>query len=91
MTEGRMPTSLDDTDLAIIALLQRDGRMSARAVARQLGGLVKNHVIVEEQPLKDNPNYHKSSDSVANLSWPYFTKVVGASTATVAHLAGIQK
>ena len=52
-----MPTSLDDTDLAIIALLQRDGRMSARAVARQLGGLtdravryridrlVKNHVI----------------------------------------------
>lgn len=34
-----MPTSLDDTDLAIIALLQRDGRMSARAIARQLGRL----------------------------------------------------
>ena len=39
-----MPISLDDTDLAIIALLQRDGRMSARAVARQIGGLTDRGV-----------------------------------------------
>lgn len=39
-----MPVSLDDTDLAIIALLQRDGRMSARAIARQLGGLTDRAV-----------------------------------------------
>jgi len=43
-TGGSLPVSLDDTDLAIIALLQRDGRMSARSVARQLGGLTDRAV-----------------------------------------------
>jgi DNA-binding Lrp family transcriptional regulator len=39
-----VPVTLDDTDLAIIALLQRDGRMSARAIARQIGGLTDRAV-----------------------------------------------
>jgi len=34
-----MAATLDETDLAIIALLQRDGRTSARAIAREIGGI----------------------------------------------------
>lgn len=34
-----MVVKLDETDLAIIALLQRDGRMSARTIAREIGGI----------------------------------------------------
>jgi len=34
-----MATTLDDIDLAIIRLLQRDGRISARAISREIGGI----------------------------------------------------
>jgi Lrp/AsnC family transcriptional regulator, regulator for asnA, asnC and gidA len=51
-----MAITLDDTDIAIIALLQRDGRMSSRAIAGQVGltdravryridRLLRNHII----------------------------------------------
>ncbi len=49
-----------------------------------------NSIAVEEQELKNNPTYHTSQDTVANMTWPYFTKIAGASIATVAHLAGIR-
>ncbi len=49
-----------------------------------------NAIGVEEQELKQNPTYHTSDDTVGNLTWPFFTKMAGASIATVAHLAGIR-
>jgi hypothetical protein len=50
-----------------------------------------NAIAVEEQDLKDNPTYHRTTDTVANLTWPYYTRIAGATVATVAHLAQIEK
>jgi DNA-binding Lrp family transcriptional regulator len=42
--EWRMAVKIDDTDRRIILLLQQDGRMSARDVARRLGGITDRAV-----------------------------------------------
>lgn len=49
-----------------------------------------NGIAVEEASLKTNPNYHRITDDVYHLTWPYYARITAASVATTAHLAQIQ-